>query len=82
MGHKAKIAKREFGSIGKIEEEFLELMDAWEQNNRIMTLIELSDLVGAIQGFLENQFAYTVNLNDVLKMKEATRSAFLSGERK
>ena len=69
--------------LEKLKKSFLSLWMLWEQNNRIMTLIELSDLVGAIQGFLEKEFAHTVNLNDVLKMKEATRSgAFLSGERK
>lgn len=79
--HKRKIEKREFGTAGKIMEEVEEFLDAKEQGIRLMELQELSDILGAVEGYLEkNHEGYT--LDDLLKMAKVTRRAFESGRRK
>jgi len=76
--HLAKIPKGDFGEFSKIEEEFLELRDALDQNNPVMILCELSDLIGAIEAYAQQ---WNVSLYDLVRMKEATASAFADGSR-
>jgi|GEM_PF-552696 len=78
--HLGDIPKGEIGSYSKINEEFLEFKDAILQNNKLMALQELSDVIGAIEMYLENNFQ-NISLEDLIKMKEATRRAFESGKR-
>lgn len=80
--HLAEIPRGKYGEISKIGEEFIELKDAVDQNNRIMALLELSDLIGAIEGFVESEFGKTVTFDDLIKMKDATHKAFREGKRK
>lgn len=77
--HINKIERGEFGEFSKIKEEFLECEDALQQGNKIMILVELSDLIGAIEGYCKK---YNIELEDLLKMKEATKRAFNDGTRK
>lgn len=77
--HNKEISRGIFGEFSKIKEEFLEAEDALEQENKIMLLVELSDLVGAIEGYCLNNF--NLSINDLIKMKEATKKAFLDGTR-
>jgi hypothetical protein len=51
--HLAHIPRGTFGEPSKIMEEALEFQDAIRQGNPVMALCELSDLVGAVQGYLE-----------------------------
>lgn len=82
MGYHLKaIPKGEFGEISKIEEELAELKDADYQGNRIMALVELSDLIGSVQGYLEKHYP-GFGLKDLIKMAEATSRAFSDGTRK
>jgi len=77
--HSKEIERGKFGEFSKIKEEFLEAEDALEQNNPIMLLVELSDLIGAIEGYcLKN---HNISIDDLLKMKEATKKAFNDGTR-
>lgn len=78
--HKRDIPKGVLGEESKISEEYLEFVDAFEQNNPIMQLVELSDLIGAIEEFAYGRFRVT--LADLITMKNATREAFRSGHRK
>lgn len=81
MGYHLKpIPKGEFGEISKIEEELLELKDANEQGIVIMELVELSDLIGAIRGYLD-KYHPDIGLKDLIEMAEATSSAFEDGTR-
>ncbi len=50
--HLTAFPKGEFGELSKIEEEIREYQDALGQGVAIMALVELSDLYGAIQGYL------------------------------
>jgi hypothetical protein len=78
--HAAHIERGEYGKLSKIREEFEELCDAVLQDNKVMALCELSDMLGAIEGWLE-QNAPDITLHDLLAMKDATRRAFLDGTR-
>lgn len=77
--HKNKIPKGVLGEFSKIKEEFLEAEDAIEQENNIMLLVELSDLIGAIESYCENN--HNITLGDLLIMSKATKNAFNDGTR-
>jgi hypothetical protein len=76
----SKIRKGELGEISKIQEELDELTDAMTQNCRVMALLELSDLIGAIELFLEENFS-GFTIEDLLTMQRITKRAFLNGAR-
>lgn len=77
--HKQAIRRGIFGEISKIREELDELEDAHEQGVKILELVELSDLYGAIEAYVERRHGLT--MDDVAAMSKLTRSAFESGER-
>jgi hypothetical protein len=72
------IKKQKIGTINKIEEECREYIDALKQNNPIMSLVELSDLLGAINEY-SNKF--NLSLYDLLEMSMVTKRAFNEGTR-
>jgi len=76
--HKVDIEKGILGSHSKIKEEYLEFQDAVEQEDLILQLCELSDLVGAIEEYLK---IFNLNLSDLKKFSDKTKSAFLEGKR-
>lgn len=78
--HLKKIEKGELGEISKIREEVEELIDAWEQNARIMELVELSDLIGAIDAFLARHHP-GYSYDDLRIMNGITARAFKNGAR-
>ena len=77
--HINKIKRGKYGEFSKIREEFLEAEDALQQDNKIMLLVELSDLIGAIEAYCQNS---NISLNDLIKMKDATKRVFTDGTRK
>lgn len=76
--HQNDIKKGVIGEVTKITEEYEEFIDSVNQNCIIMQLIELSDLLGAIEAYTEK---YNITLHDLIKMKEITKRVFLSGRR-
>ena len=78
--HLRKTFKGQFGEISKIEEELDELKEALEQENKIMAMCELSDVYGALKGYLEKHFP-SVTMDDLKTMAEATERAFKDGDR-
>ena len=80
--HIKHIPKGELGEFSKIMEEVLELGDAIDQNNKVMALVELSDLIGAIELYALKQFNGSVSLDDLLRMKETTQRVFRDGTRR
>jgi hypothetical protein len=76
--HIADIPRGVYGDFSKITEEFLEAQDALEQQNPVMVIQELSDLIGAIDGYVRR---YNMDVNDLLVMTKATQRAFASGHR-
>ena len=75
-----QMKKGELGEFSKIAEEYDELLDGKAQDNPVLILCELCDLIGAIEAFSENY--YNISLAELIKMKECTKEAFISGERK
>lgn len=80
--HLNKIEKGTLGEFSKIEEEVAELKDALEQDCLIMALVELSDIYGAIEAFLETYTGGGITMDDLKIMSDITKRAFASGERK
>jgi hypothetical protein len=78
--HLREIPKGIIGESSKLLEEILELQDAELQDASIMALVELSDLVGAIQHYLEKHHAST-SIEDLIIMSKITRRAFDNGRR-
>lgn len=78
--HLKEIKKGRYGESSKILEEVMELIDSEEQQCKIMALNELSDLIGAIDGYLKQNYPY-LTLYDLIKMSDITHRAFLSGTR-
>ena len=80
--HLEEIPRGEYGEISKILEEAAELKDAMEQGLKLMCLVELSDIIGAIEGYLERYYDGKITITDLLNMSYATKRAFESGGRK
>lgn len=78
--HRAQIKKGVLGESSKIQEELDELKDAEEQGVAIMALVELSDLIGSVEAYLEKNHP-SVSLDDLRAMSEVTRRAFKNGRR-
>jgi hypothetical protein len=78
--HSRQINRGVYGRPSKIKEEYEEFEDSIDQGNKIMALIELSDMIGAIEGYLETNYK-GLTLNDLIVMSQATRRAFETGDR-
>lgn len=78
--HIKKPKKGVYGEFSKIEEEMKELEDALNQNAKIMALHELSDMLGAMKGFLEKYYP-DFTIDDLEKMSDITKRAFINGDR-
>lgn len=79
--HLNHIERGVYGELSKIKEEVDEAIDAEKQMNRVMTLCELSDILGALLGYLTKHFP-GFTLEDLTKMALATQRAFKNGSRK
>lgn len=78
--HIAEIQKGILGDSSKIAEELQELQDAEAQHCKIMMLVELSDLIGAVELYLNKNFP-DISLQDLLTMSAITQRAFNNGRR-
>jgi phosphoribosyl-ATP pyrophosphohydrolase len=79
--HKNIIQKGEYGHFSKIIEEFQELIDANKQKDKILEIIELSDLIGSIEGYIEKKYN-NLTLEDLIKFSYKTKESFKTGKRK
>lgn len=78
--HLREIPRGEVGELSKILEEALEALDAEAQGSTIMTLVELSDLYGAMQAYLAKHHP-TMTMDDLACFSTITQRAFTSGNR-
>jgi hypothetical protein len=78
--HLRDIPRGTFGEASKVLEEAAEFGDAIEQGAKVMALVELSDLMGATQAYLDNHFPGTT-IDDLCMMAAITGRAFASGAR-
>lgn len=76
--HKREIQKGVIGELSKIKEEFDELIDAAEQNNKVLIICELTDLIGAIEEYAKK---FNLTLDDLKDFSDLTKSAFKEGKR-
>lgn len=79
--HLASIPRGVYGEASKIYEEVAEFKDACEQGLRVMELAELSDVMGAVRGYLAKHWP-GIALSDLERMALVTERAFKSGQRK
>jgi hypothetical protein len=79
--HIKKINKGRVGEASKIVEEVEEFQDSLDQNCKIMALLELSDVYGAMETYLERHHPGTT-MDDIKCMSAITRRAFRDGSRK
>lgn len=77
--HTKKIEKGLVGHFSKIKEEFQEAEDAFDQNDEILIICELSDMVGAIEEYIKR---WNLDLISLKKFSDKTKSAFKEGKRK
>ena len=78
--HIDTIKKGTLGESSKIQEELEEFLDAEKQGCKLMALLELADMVGAIEVYLEKK-KYGLTLEDLIKMSTITKRAFTNGHR-
>jgi hypothetical protein len=78
--HLTDIPKGVLGEASKIEEEVREFMDAVRQKVDVMALIELADLIGAVEAWLAAKHP-TFTIDDLKAMAKVTKRAFVSGRR-
>lgn len=77
--HKKEIKKGVLGEFSKIQEEFDELTDAFEQEDKVLQICEFTDLLGAIEEYTIKNF--NLNINDLKKFSDKTKEAFRDGKR-
>lgn len=77
--HKTEIEKGTIGHFSKIKEEFQEAEDAFNQNDEILIIVEMADMVGAIEEYIKR---WNLDLTSLKKFSDKTKSAFKDGTRK
>lgn len=70
--HNRPIKKGIYGEFSKVEEEVDEAREALEQNNHLMYLIELSDVIGAIEKIAEN---HGLTLEDLINFSKKVKES-------
>ncbi|KWA84197.1 hypothetical protein WL29_22820 [Burkholderia ubonensis] len=78
--HLVAIPKGELGELSKIQEELDELRDAMAQGSRVMAAVELSDMMGAVQAFMDRHLP-GMTLEDLVTFSTITKRAFVNGRR-
>ena len=78
--HLKDIPKGTIGELSKVYEEIEEVKDSVVQGADLMILMELSDVIGAIELYLEKHHK-SITLADLIKMSDITKRAFRSGRR-
>lgn len=78
--HVAQITRGTYGEDTKIFEEVDEFADALDQGVQVMALVEASDIIGAIHGWLAKHHP-SITIDDLVAMSKITQRAFESGSR-
>lgn len=78
--HARPIEKGVLGEPSKVREECEEFLDAAAQGVKVMALVELSDLMGAVQAYLAKHHP-GMTIDDLLAMSHVTERAFRNGRR-
>jgi phosphoribosyl-ATP pyrophosphohydrolase len=78
--HLRYIQQGVLGELSKIREELDELVDAEAQGSKVMVLVELADLYGALELYLKRHFR-DISMEDLATFSAITRRAFENGQR-
>jgi hypothetical protein len=78
--HITPITKGKVGELSKVLEEVNEALDAEQQNCDVIVLLELSDVIGAIESYLELHHP-TITIESLITMKNITKKVFKEGTR-
>ena len=78
--HITPITKGKVGELSKVLEEVNEALDAEQQNCDVMVLLELSDVIGDIESYLELHHP-TITIQSLITMKNITKKVFKEGTR-
>ena len=78
VDYKAEEFKEHQKYLMRIREEFEELLDGVEQNNKVLIICELCDMLGAIEAYASK---FNLTLSDLEQMMNCTKSAFIEGKR-
>lgn len=76
--HLTEITKGTLGELSKIQEELDEAKDALAQASEILLHVELSDIYGALEAVAEHN---GTNMDELKKMSDITKRAFINGHR-
>lgn len=77
--HQKEIKKGIYGELSKIQEELDEAYDAEAQGQDLMLLIELSDMIGAIEG-VAKKYGFTIDqLQQFAKLRTKVAIEEMSG---
>ena len=76
--HTKEIEKGKIGQFSKIKEEFEELEDAFNQNDTILMLVEMTDLYGAMEEYIKR---WNLDMSQLKEFSDKTKSAFRDGTR-
>lgn len=76
--HSVEIEKGKLGEFSKIREEFEEFQDAYNQNDDVLQICELTDLLGAIEAYSKK---WNLSLEQLILFSNKTKSAFKDGKR-
>jgi hypothetical protein len=77
--HKKKILKGVYGEISKVREEVEEYIDAIDQGCKIMAVVELSDIYGALEAVA---ITHSLTMEELKVMSDITKKVFQEGARK
>ena len=78
--HDEIIGKAQIGTFEKILEEIDEMKDAHLSKNKVMELVEISDLYGAIEFYVSKNYP-SLSMKEIKKMSQTTKRAFENGRR-
>ena len=76
--HLYNITKGKLGKISKLKEEMEEFEDALAQDCKLMAMVELSDIYGALEALAET---YNLTMQDLAVFSDITKRAFINGVR-
>lgn len=80
MGYHARdVKKGEYGKFSKVIEEFEELLDAHDQEDPVLELCEMSDLIGAMDGYAVSN--YGIGIDKLVSFMCKTKQSFKEGKR-
>lgn len=80
--HVRKIEKGTYGTLSKVVEELEEAIDAYEQGQDLMLLIELSDIIGAVEGVAKKYGMGLDQLHTFAKLRSKVAVEEMQGEGK